>query len=114
MFRANYKKLSKTEGIVGGITNESRWYQTEDEKIRTKKRFTIPAISGGSCTMEQGWNEASKKKDVIRMTVEKDEQEIEVYFNRQDFEQMIFSMASGDETIKYIRTEARAQREYAK
>lgn len=76
--------------------------------------MNLPPLShGGMCIMEQGWNLKAKKKDVVRLTVEKDDKEIQMVFRRIDFEQCLFAMAQQDEVLKYIRAEGRAQRNYS-
>ena len=115
MLRANRKKISKDlDGAVGGLTNESRWYQTEEEKIRSRKRFNIPALTTGViCTLEQGWNRLAIAKDVIRFTINYRGDRKVMIFNRKDFEQAVFAMAQEDEVIKYIRGSAEAQRKHS-
>lgn len=113
MLKANYRKVGQSlDNKVGGITNESRF--AEPDETRLHKKFTLPALgTGGLCYIEQGWNKKAKSKDVVKMTMVFGDDEIEMVFRRIDLEQCIFAMAQGDETLKYIREEARAQRKYA-
>lgn len=112
MFKANYKKIGKNlDNKVGGIANESRF--AEPDETRTRKMFTLPALQmGGLCYIEQGWNKKAKQKDVVRLTMKFGDEEIAMVFRRIDLEQCLFAMAQGDETLKYIREESRAQRKY--
>ena len=110
--RANRQKIGEDlRDVHGGITNETRF--APDDPVRTKKRFTLPALQmGGLCTFEQGWNRKARLRDVVRMTIDDGNNKIIMIFTRKDLEQMIFAMSSGDETIKYMRNEARVQRKY--
>lgn len=113
MITVNYKKVGKNmDGALGGLANERRfeeWF--EGTYIREHRRFTLPAMgSNGLFIIEQGWNDKAKKKRVIKVVVEQDDKEIEMIFRLEDFEQAIFAMTQADEVVKYIKTEARAQR----
>jgi hypothetical protein len=113
MLTVNYSKVRKNfDSAIGGLANEKRfeeWF--EGTYIREHRRFTLPSLgSNGLMVIEQGWNEHARKKRVIKVVVEQDDKEIEMVFRLEDFEQAIFAMTQGDEVVKYIKTEKRAQR----
>ena len=113
MLSVNYSKVRRNfDSAIGGLASESRfekWF--EGEYIREHRRFVLPSLgSNGLFIIEQGWNEHAKKKRVIKVVVEQDDKEIEMIFRLEDFEQAIFAMTQADEVVKYIKTEARAQR----
>ena len=110
MFKVNYQKLnSQLNGAAGGITNEQRFEM--EQVARTRKRLTIPARnSGGTMEFDQGWNDIARQKDVVKLTAKQGDKFITMIVDRVDLEQVVFAMAQGDETIKYFKASARAQR----
>lgn len=112
MIKANNEKIGRNlDTAVGGLTNESRFYAKET--IRERKILRVPALTGGLIVIEQGWNKVSKNKDVVKLTVKKNNNKSICIFNRIDIEQAILAMSQGNETIKYVKASARSQRKYA-
>lgn len=104
MIKTNQKTIrnKKIKNKAGGDSNESRFYTTTKE-LRTRKNMIIPGIGiNGHLILEQAWNDISKKKDAIRVTLFIRHKKIgHIICQREDFEQGVAFMAQGDELLKY-------------
>jgi len=88
----------KIKGIPGGLANESR-FGGDIRALRSRKVIRVPSKNtGNAIKIEQGWNMASKKKDVIKVTIGDQYAIVE----RSEFEEGMFAMTQEDEAIKYI------------
>lgn len=114
--KANYRKLGEQfDNTAGGISNESRWYNTPEEKKRTRKKLTLPGLTmGTTCVFEQGWNNKSIDNDIVKLTFNKGKDKFKMIVSRVDLEQAVFAMAQADEVIKYFKSEAQLQAEHSK
>lgn len=111
---ANREKIGENfNNVAGGIANETRYTGKDNEHIRLYKRFRIPINNGGSLMIEQGWNTISKKKDLVKITLFKNNIKSKFIISRLDLEQSLFAMSQGDEVIKYVKASARSQREHS-
>lgn len=87
----------KTKDKVGGFANESRFGGVERE-LRRRKVMICPSVNTGKAIkMEQAWNNISRKKDLVKVTLGKEVMIVE----RSDLEQCLASMSQGDELLKF-------------
>lgn len=104
MIKQNQKKISdsKIKNKPGGHANESA-FGGDLREMRTKKLMVVPSINtGSSVKLEQGWNSYSKKKDVVRVTINKrGEKKRYALVERAELEQALCMMCQGDEVVKY-------------
>ena len=104
MIRSNQKQIEtkKIKNKAGYDAHESR-FGGWDRELRKHKKIAIPSLNiNAAVWLEQGWNKAAKAKDVVRIMVEEDDQELSVVVTREELEQALAYMAQGDEMIKYV------------
>ena len=89
---------NKIKNKPGGLTNESRFFDTERHK-RTRKVCICPSVNTGECLkFEQAWNKESVKRDCVKISISRNQY---VIVERSDLEQAIFAMAQGAELLKF-------------
>lgn len=86
----NKPGLEANESMFGGDLRE----------MRERKMIKVPSINTNSCVkLEQGWNEQSRKRDIIKITIGN----IYVFVERAELEQGLWVMCQKDEVIKYCQ-----------
>ena len=103
MLQANQQKIEekKLKNKPGFDSNESRFGGYGDE-LREKKVLTVPGMGRAKLKICQGWNEKSRQRDVLRVTVVNIDQEASVFISRKELEQAMMYFAWGDAVIKYV------------